>query len=154
MTTTNFSTDPKHITHVITELGEKQSVLTTRAIFNDQGVKIVEQGVQVNARLYERLMAHVLDKPIEECVSSLPAVTGQVLRASAEEALQELALFGRISADTKARNLLLDAVGSVPLPSPIAFQLTLAAEVRPELYRHLVRTAVFAAWMTQEASGG
>jgi response regulator RpfG family c-di-GMP phosphodiesterase len=148
----DLSLEARHITQAITELGEKRSVITTRAIFNQRGVKVVEKGVTVNACLYDRLMAHVLDLPLEDCVSSLPAVTGQSLRASAEAAIEEVALFRRICVDATTRRQLLDAVASIPLPQPIAFQLTLASEVRPELFQHLVRTAVFAAWMSQESA--
>ncbi len=97
-------------------------------------------------------MAHALDMPIEECVSSLPSVTGQTLRSSAVAAIEEMPLLRRICVDSKTRTLLLDAIASVPLPLPIAFQLTLASEVRPVLFQHLVRTAVFAAWMAQESA--
>jgi HD-GYP domain-containing protein (c-di-GMP phosphodiesterase class II) len=141
-----------HITQAITDLGEKCSVRTTRAIFNKLGSKVVEKGATVNARLYERLMAHVLDRPLEECVTSLPIVTCQTLKASAAAALEVLPLFHRLCIDSKTRTLLLDAIGSIPLPPPIAFQLTLASEVRPELFQHLIRTALFAAWMTQDSA--
>lgn len=147
----DLSAEHKHITQAITELGEKRPVSTTRAIYNDRGLKVVEKGVPVDARLYERLMAHVLDMPLEDCVSSLPSVSGQSLRASAGAAIEYLPLFRRICADTKIRTYLIDAIGSVPLPQPIAFQLTLASEVRPELFQHLIRTALFAAWMTHES---
>jgi HD-GYP domain-containing protein (c-di-GMP phosphodiesterase class II) len=147
-----MSTHPSHITRVIAELGEKQAVVTTRAIFNKRGVKVVEKGVSVTAHLYDRLMAHTLDRPLEDSVSSQHTVTSQSLRASAETALEEVALFRRICTDGKMRHLLLDAIGSVPLPQAMAFQLTLASEVRPGLFRHLVRTSLFATWMAHDAS--
>lgn len=147
----DLSVEHRHFAQAITELGETRSVVTTRAIYNDRGMKVVERGVAVNARLYEKLIAHVLDAPLEDCVSSLPAVSSQSLRVSAEAAFEDLAIFQRICADPKIRTLLLDAVGSIPLPRPIAFQLTLASEVRPELFQHSVRTAVFAAWMAAQS---
>ncbi|MBA3057970.1 MAG: HD domain-containing protein [Gammaproteobacteria bacterium] len=145
----DIETDPKHFIKAVTELGEKRPVLTTQAIFNDRGVKIIEKGVQVNAGLYERLMAHKLNVPLEQSVASTPTVTGALLRRQAEEVMRDVPFFERIAANPKTRNLLLDALTKLPLPDPIAFQLTLAYEVRPILFRHSVLMALFAAWMTQ-----
>ncbi len=145
---TDTSTDPKHFTKAVTELGEKRPVVTTQAIFNDRGIKIMEKGIQVNAGLYERLMAHTLTLPIEDSVTSTATVSGSFLRAQAEQALRELPFFARISADSKTRNLLLDALEKLPLPAPMAFQLTLACEVHPALFHHSIHMALVAAWMT------
>src|SRR5512133_246669 len=142
-------TDPKHFTKAVTALGEKCPVLTTQAIFNDRGIKIIEKGVQVNSGLYERLMAHRLTVPLEQSVTSTPTVTGQLLRAQAEQVMRDVPFFERIGANPKTRSLLLDALTKLPLPSPIAFQLTLAYEVRPVLFRHSILMALFSAWMTQ-----
>lgn len=146
---TDIATDPKHFTKAVTELGEKRPVVTTQAIFNDRGVKIIEKGVQVNAGLYERLMAHKLTVPIEQSVASTPTVTGQFLRVHAEQVMRDVPFFERIGANTKTRSLMLDALTKLPLPSPVAFQLALAYEVRPVLFRHSILMALFAAWMTQ-----
>lgn len=142
------STDPQHFTKAVTELGEKRPVVTTQAIFNDRGIKIIEKGAQVNAGLYERLMTHTLAQPIEDSVSSTSTVTGEFLRAQAEQALRDLPFLARISADGKTRSLLLDAVEKLPLPAPLAFQLTLACEVQPALFQHSLHMALVAAWFT------
>lgn len=139
--------DATHFTKAVTELGDTCPVLTTQAIFNDRGIKIIDQGVRVNAGLYERLIAHRLTTPIEQSVATASCITGHDLRASAEAALQEFALFGRMAADVRTRNLLLDAIESIPLPHPMAFQLTLARQVRPALYRHSIHAAFVAAWL-------
>jgi HD-GYP domain-containing protein (c-di-GMP phosphodiesterase class II) len=140
--------NPHHFTKAVTELGDKCPVVTTEAIFNDRGVKILEKGVSVNANLYERLIAHKLPVPIEQSVSSTATITGTVLRARAEQVMQEVPFFERIGADPKHRSLLLDSLEKLTLPEPMAFQLLLANEVRPALFRHSVQMALFAAWMS------
>lgn len=141
-------TDPKYFTQAVTEFGEKRPVLTTQTIFNDRGIKILEKGMAVNAGLYERLMAHTLALPLEDCVSSTPTITGSMLRAQAEFAIREMPFFNRLCDDEKTRELLLTAMEELPLASAMAFQLTLAYELRPALFRHLVNMALFAAWMS------
>ena len=146
MTATDVN--PDYFTKAVTELGEKRPVVTTEAIFNDRGVKILEKGVAVNASLYDRLIAHKLPVPIEQSVSSSPLINGPVLRAHAEQAMAEVPFFERIGADAKHRSLLLDSMEKLTLPEPMAFQLLLANEVRPALFRHSVQMALFAGWMS------
>lgn len=138
--------DPIHFTKAVTELGEKRPVVTTQAIFNDRGIKIVEKGVAVNANLYERLISHKLPIPIEQSVSSAPVVNGPVLRTCAEEVLRDIPFFARIAADARQASILLETLDTLVLPDPMSFQLLLAKEVRPELFRHSVLMALFATW--------
>ena len=145
---TDTGTDRRHFTKAVTEFGEKRPILTTQVIFNDRGIKILGKGISVNAGLYERLMAHTLAVPIEDCVTSTPAITGSILRAQAGFAMSEMPFFNRLCADAKTRELLLTAMEEVPLPSAMAFQLTLAYHVYPTLFRHLINMGVFAAWMS------
>ncbi|MES2947892.1 MAG: HD domain-containing phosphohydrolase [Pseudomonadota bacterium] len=146
---TETPSDPQHFTKAVTELGEIRPVLTTSAIFNDKGVKIIEKGVAINAGMYERLMQHKLSEPIENSVSSLPTVSGAFLRESAEKLLQDEPFFARMTEDPKLRTLLLDVIHKIPLPGPMAFQLTLACEVRPEVFLHSVQVALIAAWLAR-----
>ena len=137
-----------HFTKAITELGEKCPVVTTEAIFNDRGVKVLDKGVAVNAKLYERLIAHKLPKPIEESLASSPEVTGAVLRQHAEMAMRDVPFFARIAEDTANASRLLDTLETLVLPDAMAFQLLLALEVRPTLFRHSIWMALFTSWMT------
>lgn len=146
-------TDSQYFTKTVAELGEARPVLASRAIFNVQGIKIIDKGASINLGLYERLMQHQLSEPIEDSVTSSPAVTGALLRSGAEEILDSSPFFRRMAEEPKARSTLLDAVAKVPLPDPMAFQLTLAREVRPALYQHALRTALTAAWLAQVPLG-
>ncbi len=142
------ASDTQYFTKAVAELGEKRPVVTNRAIFNAQGIKIIEQGVSINLGLYERLMQHQLAVPIEDSVSSTPTVNGAVLRASAEQMMSSVPFVGRIGSGAN-RTLLLDTLEKLPLPAPMAFQLTLAREVRPDIYLHSVLSALTAAWLSQ-----
>lgn len=141
--------DAQHFTKAVTELGETRPVLTTSAIFNEQGVKIVEKGVAINAGMYERLMQHKLSEPIENSVASLPTVTGEFLRETTENLLLQVPFYARMLEDPKVRVLLLDVISKIPLPAPMAFQLTLACEVRHEVFVHSVQVALTAAWLAR-----
>jgi HD-GYP domain-containing protein (c-di-GMP phosphodiesterase class II) len=138
--------DRQHFTRAVTELGERRPVITTRAILNTKGSKVVEAGIAIKAQLYERLMQHHLDRPLEDSVMSIPAVTGVILREQAVSLLATFPFFSYMALDEASRARLLDTLEALPLPPPVAFQLTLAYEVKPALFEHSVLTSLLAAW--------
>ena len=146
---TDSTDSEQYFTQAVAELGEKEPVIANCAIFNANGVKIVDKGTTINLGLYERLMQHKLSVPIENCVSSRNTVTGKTLRISAEAILNDIPFFTRMVPDSQSRNLLLDAIETISLPAPIAFQLTIARDVHPEIYLQLIRTALTAGWLTK-----
>lgn len=142
--------DPSYFTRAVTELARQRTVTTTQAIFNEHGTKVLEKDVTLHPNLYERLMQHRLSAPLEESVTTLPAITPTLLQESVAQALERVPLFERMVSDSDTRALLLESITRIPLPEPIAFQLTLASEMRPHLYAHLVDTALVAAWLAMD----
>lgn len=151
---TDSPEERKHFTHAVAQLGERQDVVASRAIFNTRGLKVVDQGAAINQRLYQRLMQHALAAPIEDSVVSADGVTGEALGSAAASILAQTPFFARLAHDSAARKTLLNVLETVPLPDAMALQLTVARAVRPEIYHHLVRTALVCAWlaMAQEKS--
>lgn len=140
--------NPEHMAKAVTELGGKQAVVADCAICNAQGVKIIDQGAVINQTLYERLTQHKLAAPLENCVTASNAVTGESLRRDAEATLAHLPVYARMGDNPKTRALILDAIKAMPLPGPMALQLTMARDLHPAVYQHLLRTALAAAWLT------
>ncbi len=139
----------QHFTRAVAKLGETQVVVAHCAIFNDRGIKIVGEGVAINEALYKRLTEYKLSVPIENCVTSSNGVSGNSLKADAERILDSIPLFGRLAPDSKSRNLLLDALQTMPLPAPMALQLPIARDVHPTIYQHMLRTALIAAFLSK-----
>ena len=142
-----MQTDTQYFTRAVLELGQLRQVVTTQPIYNERGIKIIEQGVAVHPGLYERLMEHRLAQPLENSVASLPTVNGHVLRRGIEAVAAQTPFFGRMLASREVREVLLDAVERIQLPDPIAFQLTMANELRPALYEHLLTTTLVTTWL-------
>lgn len=145
----DLSTDPEHFTKAVTELGEQDAVVTTEAIFNDKGTKVVEKGARINADMYSRLMQHKLSEPLENSLGSTDTVDGECLRATAETIIAEQPFFGRLAQDFAMRALLLEVISKVALPKPIAFQLTLCRKLRQESFIHAVQVALIAGWLAK-----
>jgi len=147
---TENASEAKHFTQAVAQLGERQHVVAAQAIFNSQGIKVVDKGVSINLSLYERLMQHKLAAPLEDSVVSINGVTGESLKRTAVSIMDDVPFFGRLAADSVSRKLLLNVIETVPLPEAMALQLTVARDVRPEIYMNLVRTALMAVWLVNK----
>ncbi len=139
--------DPDHLKRAVAELGRRRPVVVSRAIYNTQGIKVIEAGLAVDERVYERLMQHQLSAPLEESVGTEPSVTGAVLRQLATELIARQPIFARMTAQAPLRDRLLRAIENVPLPRAVAFQLTLMHELQPDLFRRAVAGALVATWL-------
>jgi HD-GYP domain-containing protein (c-di-GMP phosphodiesterase class II) len=146
---TDSPEDPRHFTKAVTQLGEQRDLVTASAIFNSQGVKVLDKGVAVNKSLYQRLTQHKLSAPLEDSVTSPDAVNGESLKQTAMSIMEDVPFFGRLAPDPASRKLLLNVMETLPLPEAMAFQLTVARDVRPEVYLNLVRTALVSIWLAK-----
>ncbi len=143
---TETEIDSQHFTEAVVKLGNSRPVVASQPIFNAQGIKIVEGGTPINGDLYERLVAHHLQSPIEHSLTTEGAVTGRSLRTSMEEMLARHPFYARMATPVE-RVTRLDILDKLPLPGPVAFQLTLAREMHPDQYDHALRSAWTMMWM-------
>ena len=134
----------------VTQLAARSPVTTVRAIYNHLGTKLLEGGVQIDASLYDRLVAHRLATPLDEDLDSAATVNAAALRAAAEAALSRWPFFALTAPEGRARHLLLQAIEAIPLPRPVAFHLTLLRETRSALFEHSILMAILAAHLVRE----
>ncbi|MBK8766998.1 MAG: HD domain-containing protein [Burkholderiaceae bacterium] len=134
----------------VSDLSDRRPVVASRAIFNERGVKLIEHGAALDGSLYDRLIQHRLSAPLDECVAIEPCVDGESVRAAAQDAMQASPFFEQMGPTAAIRNRILEAVSAVPLPRPIAFQLTLVREERPGLFEHSVWMALLCAHLVRE----
>ena len=143
------ATSGPHFKHAVLQLGAMQTVVATRAIQSSQGVTLLDVGAAIHPGLRESLMQHTVADPIEEMLACTTTVDGASLRDTAQQILDDVPFFGRMAPDDKARSQLLDTLEQLRLPAPISFHLTVAHDVHHEVYLHLVRTALTAAWLAR-----
>ena len=65
----------EHYLKAATALGDSQKVLAHQAIYSSNGIKLVERGLRVDSGLFERLINHRLQVPIDESLSAEKALT-------------------------------------------------------------------------------
>jgi HD-GYP domain-containing protein (c-di-GMP phosphodiesterase class II) len=134
----------------VTDLGRRRLVVTSRTIYNDRGMKLLEGGVVIDATLYERLVSHRLRVPLEDCVDSDLAVNGDVLREATSALVEQVPFFAQMTPRGRVGDMVLEAIGAIPLPRPIAFQLTLARETRAPQFAHAIQMALLCAHLVRE----
>lgn len=146
-------TDHPHFTRAVAQMAERRTVVTHSAIYNHQGLKVIDKGVAVDSRLYEQLAQHRLSVPLADCL----AVDDVVNAASVREAVRSLAAVEPLVAallDTpRTGELVLDELVLMPLPAPTALQLSTMRETQPALWLHSLRSALLAGWLGARSGG-
>lgn len=140
-----------HLTRAILQLGAERPVVAKQAIFNAQGIKLLDKGARLHEGLYERLTTHKLSQPIEESVTIEGLVDGRSLVTGIEMLISAEPLYGRLLTAPLERQRLLDIIEKLPLPEPLAFQLTVARATRPRLFDNSLRSAWLMAWLAHSA---
>ena len=103
------SEDPGFL-RAVADLAVQRPVVTTRAIYNAQGVKLLEGGVTVDAGLYDRLLSHRLAAPLDESLASHEPVDGVALVEAAQAALERWPFFALMGPAGRMRGMLLEAI--------------------------------------------
>jgi HD-GYP domain-containing protein (c-di-GMP phosphodiesterase class II) len=137
----------------VADLGAKQTVTTSQAIFNAQGVKLLEGGARVDQGLYDRLLSHRLSQPLDECVRTEAGVDGAALREAAQAAMERWPFFALLAPNAMARESLLRLIAALPLPRPMALHLDLARSSRPGLFTHSILMALLCAYLAGQREG-
>ncbi len=144
------ATESSAFLRAVTALGQLQPVVTARTIVNHAGARLLEGGVQIDATLHDTLISQRLAVRIDECLVSESVVTAAVLREAAEALMDRVPFFGLMGAKGRTRGMVLQVIGDVPLPAPVAFQLTLARATRPGMFEHAVQMALLCAHLVRE----
>lgn len=148
-----FPPDTSHLLRSVASLGQHRPILTTAAVYNDRGMKVLDKGVRVDASLYDRLVSHRLSAPLENHLAAQAPVDAMSLQQEALRLAQTEPFFGGLMVHARVREMLLQAMGSVPLPPPVAFSLTLQRDTTPSLFCHAVRMGLLCAHFVREAGG-
>jgi HD-GYP domain-containing protein (c-di-GMP phosphodiesterase class II) len=137
--------------HAVADLAQRRAVVTSRAVCNLQGHTLLDSGASLDAALCAGLLAQPLAMRLDECLVTEEAVDAAGLRKAAVAAMRTLPFFAAMAPDDAAREALLDAVAAIPLPAPVAFQLTLARETCFEQFDHGVLMALLCAHLVRAA---
>lgn len=131
-----------HFLRAVTDMAAHTNVVTGDAIYTDNGVKLVDKGVRVDGRLYERLVMHKLRDPIDRSLVADSLVDVASLVALARQQCETLEWLRRMAASVGDVESLLAPVKGLLLPPAIAFKLTVMREQRSDLFEHSLQMAL------------
>lgn len=143
----------KHFTRALVQLGEKRRVVASGPVFNAQGLKLIDKGVAIDARLYEKLTQHQLRQTLDESVESENAVDGAGVREAAGKLCAEDRFCAAMVGQLRDSQSLFDELALMPMPRPVAIQLTVMRDVQPDLWQHSLRSMICAAWLVARLGG-
>ncbi|MCD2512010.1 HD-GYP domain-containing protein [Comamonas endophytica] len=143
--------DSAHFLRAVTELAEKDNVITHSPIYTDRGIKLVESGARIDSRLYDRLVQAPLRESIDHNLMVDNMVCIQSIEAEVMVQCETMPLVRRLGEKLGGVERLLAPLRFIPLPMPIAFKLTLMREQRPELYSHSLQMMLVALYLALEA---
>lgn len=136
-----------HYLRAVTEMAQRCAVVTQTAIYTDNGIKLVEKGARIDGRLYERLVQHKLREPIDQHLSVDKVVDTASLIAAAQQLVQSQPLPRLLVQALGSPQKLVAPLRFMPLPSPIAFKLTVMREQRPGLFEHSLQMMLVAVFL-------
>lgn len=135
-----------HYLRHVTELGDSRPVVASQAIYAHKNIKLVDQGIRIDSRLYERLVAHKLTARIDDCLSLEDGVTQQGLCDYARNLIETCDCFG-LFRDPYLMDCMLKAFYAVPLLPPLAFKLSVLRDRSPDIFDHSVRIALVSLYL-------
>lgn len=134
-----------HYLRAVTDLAHRRTVVAHEAIYAESGIKLVEKGMRIDGRIYDRLVQHTLREPVDSHLVAEDAVDHTVLTAVARELIPNHALLKLLVQDMGAQfDQFWPTLAQIPLPGPIMFKLTLMRDECPQLFTHSVQMALVA----------
>lgn len=141
--------DNANYLRAVADLAEKRPMVAQSAIYSDSGVKLVEKGVRIDRRLYDRLVEHTLREPVDTHLNVEGLLTTAELIADAREVMASAPLPQRLAQALRTPESLLSPLAFMPLPSSVAFKLTLMREQCPILWRHSVQLMLIGMYLAR-----
>lgn len=136
--------DP-HYLRDVTELGDTREIRTRKAIWSKSRIKLVDKGVRVDSRLYERLMQYKLKPAIEHCLEISDPVRPADLRQEAIRLFDSSTGYSTLRELAANPHVILSALEQLPMDEELSFRMTVMREHRPAMYVHAVGVAALSA---------
>lgn len=120
----------------------EQGLEATEDIVSRNGTKLLRRGARVDAAACERLLAHKLRKPLEECVQSACGVKPEELEPLCAAWIERSPLLASLGADKRAQALPA-SLARLRLSAPVQSMLTLYGRSADGRLAHAVGVAGF-----------
>lgn len=143
--------DGVHYLRAVTDMADHCLVVTNEAIYTHKGIKLVEKGLRIDSRMYERLALYPLRYPVDWHLSTDHLVDVAELEATAREQCRTVELLQRLVRSIGDAERLLAPVRGIVLAPRIAFKLTVMREQRHELFIHSLQMSMVAIYLALQS---
>lgn len=140
-------TTEQHYLRAVTELGDTHRIIASQDIYSRSGVKLVATGVHITGKLYDRLVNHVLLKPIDMSLSSEEAIDVETIWSDTANLIPGNKRLGRMVDIIDKRVPLQKVICAIRLPVPLAFKLLVAREKFSDIYQHSLSILIMSVYL-------
>jgi HD-GYP domain-containing protein (c-di-GMP phosphodiesterase class II) len=140
-------TKDEHYLRAVTELGDMRMITASQDIYSRNGIKLVASGVHITSTLYDRLVNHVLLKPLDMSLTSEAAVSATTIWSDASSLIPGNDRLKRMVEIIDQGINLQDVIATIKLPDPLAFKLMVARERFPEIYQHSLAIMIMSVYL-------
>lgn len=142
MNLTDIPNQNPHYLQDVTDLGEDVNIIASDDIYAANGMKLLVKGARINRSQHERLQAHKLRLSLDMVLSADVTVTPAQLSLDANKMLAEDAIMRQLAERSGDPRGLKHVLGTLTLPPPLLFRLTVMREQRQPLYQHSLRATL------------
>ena len=125
-----------HYLKAVTDLSDTHNIVAACDIYSQTGIKLVAAGIQINSRMYDRLVQHKLLPSLDKALSMENVLNSELILADVLELLEgndSLILAAGVVDQRDSYNKIIQ---NITLPKPLSFKLTVAKEQFPLIYQH------------------
>ena len=138
MTTQMEEENDSHYLKSVTSLGDSRNIVTSQDIYSKNGIKLAGKGSRIDSSFYDRLVRHKLMLSLDQCMTAENAVTQEDLLAGTKKLFEDEPRFFIITQLVDIKKIW-TAISRIRLNDALAFKLTVAREMRPEILEHSLR---------------
>jgi HD-GYP domain-containing protein (c-di-GMP phosphodiesterase class II) len=140
-----------HYLRAVIDMADHCTVMTSEAIYTDKGIKLVDKGVRIDSRMYERLALYPLRHPVDWDLGTDHLVSVAELEATALAQCRTVELMQRLVFALGDAGRLLAPIKGIVLAPRIAFKLTVMREQRHELFVHSLQMSLVAIYLALQS---
>ncbi len=139
-----------HILSAIVEAADSKSIVSSRDIYDDRGVKLWAKDQRVSASLQQRLLERKLREPLEACLRAEDGITNIHLVEELDRLLASEHPLAQVLRSHEA--MLHQQVRSLPLHSAMQLLLTVSSATRSGGFGHAILGMALAGAMAHSAN--
>ena len=139
----------QHYLQAVTQLGDVRKIIANENIYSQNGIMLVASGVAIASTLYERLVKHVLLKPLDMSLSAEGMVDSDAIWDDVQNLIRRNPKLGKMVDILDKGFSLRQTIFSIHLPAPLAFKLTVGREKFPHIYQHSLSILITGAYLAR-----